>query len=75
MGSSRIKRVSPNDGVSREVIETLTLKQANDAFKGADFHRLFPSEGKWYSGKVLKVDRGLPDANGKIDHGFQFLIK
>ena len=75
MGSSRIKRVSPDDGISREVIEALNLKQANSAFIGADFHRLFPSEGKWYSGKVKRVESGLPDANGNIDKGFQFLIK
>lgn len=66
---------TPDEVIYREAIEALTLKQANEAFKDAKFGRWFPEFKKTFYGYVKKVEKDLPDAQGKIDEGFQFLIE
>lgn len=67
--------IDPDEVIHREAIEALTLKQANEAFKNAKFGRWFAEFEKTFLGFVKKVEKDLPDAQGKTDEGFQFLIQ
>jgi hypothetical protein len=75
MSKRKGKPIDPEDVICREAIEALTLKQANEAFKDAKFVKYFPEVKKSFYGNVKKVEKGLPDVNGDIDEGFQFLIE
>jgi len=69
------KAIPPEEVIYREAIEALTLKQANEAFKGAKYSRWFGEFKQKFYGYVKKVEKDLPDAQGKIDKGFQFLVE
>ncbi len=67
--------IDPDEVIYRGAIEAFTLKQANEVFKNAEFSKYFPEVKRTYCGNVKKVEKDLPDANGNIDKGFQFLIE
>jgi hypothetical protein len=73
--SKRPAIVDFDDVVYREAIEALNLKQANEVFKNLRFSRYWPEFKKTFYGIVKRVDKDLPDAEGNIDDGFQFLIE
>ena len=66
--------IDPLDDFLREALQSLTLKRANQIFKSAKFGKYF-DDGKVYHAFVKKVEKDLPDAEGNIDEGFQFLMK
>jgi hypothetical protein len=67
--------IAPVEVICREAIEELTLKQANEVFRNQSVKKFFPEVKKNFYGIVKKVEKDLPDADGNIEHGFQFLLE